>query len=91
MPHRAQTRFPPQAPVCSPSLNSQVRAEALERDRAVASQRTTDDFDFRAVVVQSLSCVQILATLMEGSTPGFPVLPHLLELDQTQVHPAISS
>ena len=86
VPRRAQTRFPPQALICSPSLNSQVRAEALERDGAVASQRTTDDFDFRAVVVQSLSCVQFLTTPIEGSTPGFPVLPHLLELDQTQVH-----
>ena len=86
MPRRAQTRFPPQALICSPSLNSQVRAEVLERDGAVASQRTTDDFDFRAVVVQSLSCVQFLTTPIEGSTPGFPVLPHLLELDQTQVH-----
>ena len=86
VPRRARTRFPPQALICSPSLNSQVRAEALERDGAVVSQRTTDDFDFRAVVVQSLSCVQFLTTPIEGSTPGFPVLPHLLELDQTQVH-----
>ena len=36
-------------------------------------------------VVQSLSRV-CLCDPMDGSTPGFPVLHHLLELAQTQVH-----
>ena len=35
------------------------------------------------VVVQSLSCVQLFATPMDYSTPGFPVLHHLPELAQT--------
>ena len=37
------------------------------------------------VVVQSLSRVQ-LCDLMDCSTPGLPVLHHLLELAQTPVH-----
>ena len=38
------------------------------------------------VAVQSLSHVQLFATPMDCSTPGFPVLHHLPELGQTQVH-----
>ena len=37
------------------------------------------------VVVQLLSCVQ-LCNSMDCSTPGFPILHHLSELAQTQVH-----
>ena len=37
------------------------------------------------VVVQSLSPVQ-LCDLMDCSTPGFPVLHHLLEFAQTHIH-----
>ena len=37
------------------------------------------------VVVQLLSCVQ-LCDPMDCSTPGFPVLCHLLELTQTHIH-----
>ena len=38
------------------------------------------------VVVHSLSRVQLFVTPMDCSLPGFPVLHHLLELDQTYVH-----
>ena len=38
------------------------------------------------VTVQSLSCVRLFETPMDGSTPGFPVLHHLPELAQTHVH-----
>ena len=37
------------------------------------------------IVAQSLSCVR-LCNPMDCSTPGFPVLHHLLELAQTDVH-----
>ena len=37
------------------------------------------------IVVQSLSHVQ-LCNPMDGSTPDFPVLHHLLELAQTHAH-----
>ena len=40
---------------------------------------------FGPSIVQSLSCV-CLCVPMDCSTPGFPVLHHLLELAQTQVH-----
>ena len=35
---------------------------------------------------QSLSHVRLFATPMDCSTPGFPVLHHLLEVAQTHVH-----
>ena len=37
--------------------------------------------------VQSLSCVQLLATPMDCSTSGFPVHHQLPELAQIHVHP----
>ena len=40
-------------------------------------------FGFVVVVVQLLTCVRLFSTPW---TPGFPVLPHLLELAQTHVH-----
>ena len=36
--------------------------------------------------VQSLSCVQLFATPMDCSTPGFPVLLYLPEFGQTHAH-----
>ena len=36
--------------------------------------------------VKSLSRVQLFATPMDCSTPGFPALHHLPELAQTHVH-----
>ena len=36
--------------------------------------------------VQLLSCVQLFATPLDYSTPGFPVHHQLLKLPQTQVH-----
>ena len=38
------------------------------------------------IVVQSLSCVRLFATLWTAGTPGFPVLHCLLELAQSHVH-----
>ena len=38
------------------------------------------------VVAQSLSHVWLFVTPMDCSTPGFPVLHHLLELAKTHVH-----
>ena len=37
-------------------------------------------------VVQSLSCVWLFETPMDGSSPGFPVLHNLPELAQTHVY-----
>ena len=39
-----------------------------------------------AIVVQSLSCVQLSATPWTAAYTGFPVLHHLPELAQTHVH-----
>ena len=41
--------------------------------------------NFAVAVVQSLSHVR-LCDLIDCSTPGFPILHHLLELDLTHVH-----
>ena len=38
------------------------------------------------VVIQSLSCVQFLATPWAGRTPGFPDLYYLPEFAQIHVH-----
>ena len=38
------------------------------------------------VVVQSFICVQLFATPLDWSMPGFPILHHLLEFAQTDVH-----
>ena len=38
------------------------------------------------VAVQLFSCVQLFTTPMDRSTPGFPVLHHLLEFSKTHVH-----
>ena len=43
------------------------------------------------VVVPSLSCVQLSAMAMAYSTPGFPVLHHLPELTQLNVHDVLLS
>ena len=47
---------------------------------------TLEQMFFSAVVVQSPSHVWLIGNPMDCSTPGFPVLHHLLELAQTHVH-----
>ena len=59
------------------------RESSLRQRQAVG----TDRWDPRAGgVVQSISCVQLSATPMDCSMPGFPVLHHLPEFAQTHVH-----
>ena len=64
-----------------------MRTSYIVRDTYIHCQtgKTIPKVVFVAIV-QSLSRVQLFVTPMNCSTPGFPVLNHLLEFAQTRVH-----
>ena len=70
-----------QSPSSAPYWQSQT-GSLLER---VAWFQSDAPASQRGFVVQSLSSVQ-LCNPVDCITPGFPVLHHLLELAQTDVH-----